>query len=506
MYNNSGKTTIRSHCIFLLAPVWLLMISTSFGSDPDFEKNRIKPYDENNSYWQYQGKPVYLLGGNKVVNPFQMERHQLINYLDELESSGGNYFRNIMSDREPGNIRAFKRLDNGKYDLTQWNEDYWDGLRNMLKWSSERDMIVNLTFWDRFDHYDQVGHRDETREVLWKNSPWNPVNNVNYTIEESGLESAYVGHPITGINPFHQTPPMMEDLPVVLHFQERFVEKILDVSMEYGNVIYNMGNEHQLDLKDWDMYWGQFVRAYASTKGHKIETTAMFDHVIQRDGNWVPVEGFPPVIERNDLYTFIEGSKLGSQWTDPGETQYDAAIDLIRNTAEVERRPVNAVKVRTQNITYNAQERLWRLLMAGFAALSHHRAYLEGTTRDGWPIGGLAMTELAKTNIQSMRIFTDLITPWESAPRQDLLSDRDKDEAYLMAKEGYMYGLYFPKGTGSAGLDLRNSEKPFKIQWIDIGKGQVVLESEIRGGDVISIETPHQAEYGWAGAITVLNE
>ena len=470
------------------------------GSKTDGNK-RIKPYHKNNSYWQYKGMPVYLLGGNKVVNPFQLEQQELLNYMDELQAIGGNYFRNVMSDREPGNIKAFKKAENGKYDLTQWNEDYWDGLRNMLQWSYERDIIVNLTFWDRFDHYDQIGHRDISREVLWINSPWNPVNNVNYTMEESGLDSTYAAHPITGINPFHQSVPGMKDLPVVLHFQQKFIEKILDLSLDYGNVIYNMGNEHQLDLMQWDMYWVQFVRDNASAKGYEIETTAMFDHVIHEDGEWVGVDGFSPIIEDKEFFTFVEGSKVGSQWTDPGEAQYDAAIELIRHTNEVEIRPVNAVKVRTQNIVYNAQERLWRPLMAGFAALSHHRDYLEGLTPDGWPIGGLALTDMAKTNIQAMRIFTDLIVPWESLPRQDLLSDREEDEAYLMANEGSMYGIYFPKGKGSVGLDLTNYEKTFKLKWIDIGNGQVVMESEINGESVISIETPYNVKYGWACTI-----
>ena len=475
------------------------------GYKTDDGNKRIKPYHKNKSYWQYKGNPVYLLGGNKVVNPFQLEQQVLLHYMDELQASGGNYFRNVMSDREPGNMKAFKKAENGKYDLTQWNEDFWDGLRNMLQWSYERDIIVNLTFWDRFDHYDQIGHRDISREVLWINSPWNPVNNVNYTMEESGLDSTYAAHPITGINPFHQSVPEMKDLSVVLHFQQKFIEKILDLSLSYDNVIYNIGNEHQLDLMQWDMYWVQFVREYASAKGHEIETTAMFDHVIHEDGEWVGVDGFSPIIEDKEFFTFVEGSKVGSQWTDPGEAQYDAAIELIQHTNEVEIRPVNAVKVRTQNIVYNAQERLWRPLMAGFAALSHHRDYLEGLTPDGWPIGGLALTDMAKTNIQAMRIFTNLIVPWESVPRQDLLSDREEDEAYLLAKEGSMYGIYFPKGKGSVGLDMQNFQKSFIMRWVDIGNGKVVLETEIKGGNVLSIETPYDADFGWACAIVALD-
>ena len=70
----------------------------------------------------------------------------------------------------------------------------------------------------------------------------------------------------------------------------------------------------------------------------------------------------------------MEGSKVGSRWTEKGQTQYDVAVGLIRDTNAKQVRPVNAVKVRTQKIVKHAQERLWRPLMAGFASLSHHRA------------------------------------------------------------------------------------------------------------------------------------
>ncbi|MEX2564463.1 MAG: hypothetical protein WD431_00810 [Cyclobacteriaceae bacterium] len=115
------KNTYKYRMDYLF-PIWIIFILTLLGCNN--ENGRIKPYDENRSYWQYKGKPVYLLGGNKVVNPFQMNQQELKTYLDELNSVGGNYFRNVMSDRETGNVKAFKKSESGKYDLTQWNEAY----------------------------------------------------------------------------------------------------------------------------------------------------------------------------------------------------------------------------------------------------------------------------------------------------------------------------------------------------------------------------------------------
>jgi hypothetical protein len=72
----------------------------------------IRPYVENPFYWQYKGKPVFLLGGtwqdNLFNHPDGLEEH-----LDKLVACGGNYIRNTMSHRNEGNVFAFAE-NNGK--------------------------------------------------------------------------------------------------------------------------------------------------------------------------------------------------------------------------------------------------------------------------------------------------------------------------------------------------------------------------------------------------------
>lgn len=58
-------------------------------------EDRIQPYAANSRYWQYQGKPVLLLGGTKDDNLFQIP--DLEAHLDLLASVGGNCIRNTMS-------------------------------------------------------------------------------------------------------------------------------------------------------------------------------------------------------------------------------------------------------------------------------------------------------------------------------------------------------------------------------------------------------------------------
>ena len=88
----------------------------------DFERNRIKPYVKNPRYWQYKEEPVVLIGGTKEDNLFQIP--DLREHLDLLQSVGGNYIRNTMSSRDPGNVFPYSAR-NGKYNLNSWKDEYW---------------------------------------------------------------------------------------------------------------------------------------------------------------------------------------------------------------------------------------------------------------------------------------------------------------------------------------------------------------------------------------------
>jgi hypothetical protein len=488
-----------SHVLLLMAAIVLNTVGVSRLSAEDKNAGRIKPYAKNPCYWQYEGKPVMLLGGNKWDAPFFV--HDQKSVYDDLQAAGGNYLRYILKQRQGDSgqvtklvrIFPFRRLSNGKYDLNQWSDDYWNRFSSGLRMCEDREIIAQITLWDRFDFY-----REE-----WEISPWNPKNNVNYTSSESGLANSYPTHPWTDTNPFMRTVPTMQNNAAVLDFQKKLIGKMISIALNHNNVLYNMANEGNPGQEKWDLWWCDFIRSEASAAGKIIYTTTMFDK-----------QDWGPVLNTPSTYTYVEGSKVGSRWTERGQTQYDVAIGLINGTNAKQVRPVNAVKVRTQKIVKHAQERLWRPLMAGFAALSHHRTtdgtYTAGGPRSGddnhasntYLHGGLGLERGARNDIKAMRAFTAVVVPWETVPRQDLLTDRTSDEAYLRAKVGEVYGVYFVD-TGSVGLKLGGVSGTFRLRWIDIAKGVYTgAEQMVTAGSTVTITTPGSTTGGWAAVIT----
>lgn len=102
----------------------------------------------------------------------------------------------------------------------------------MLQLTSERDIIVQIEIWDRFDH-----SRNE-----WLTDPYNPGNNINYSYADTGLDSLYPSHPGRNEQPFFYSVPKLNNNTVILKYQQAFVGKILSISLEYDNVLYCIDN------------------------------------------------------------------------------------------------------------------------------------------------------------------------------------------------------------------------------------------------------------------------
>lgn len=161
------------------------------------------------------GEPVVLIGGSDDDNLFQWTGRQLTDHLDLLVSVGSNYLINTMSDRDSGSVYAFEMDKDNKYDLDKWNDEYWRRLTFFLDETSKRGIIVQLTLWDKFDI---------SSSKRWKIHPWNPDNNINM---ESGTWN--------GVRDFYAS--VSENNKTGLSYQQKFIDKLLSISLKYGNIL-----------------------------------------------------------------------------------------------------------------------------------------------------------------------------------------------------------------------------------------------------------------------------
>jgi len=445
----------------------LLMASACHAAEGD---GRIQPYEDNPRYWQYRGEPVLLLGGSETDHIFLLD--DLEQHLDDIARAGGNYVRCTMSQREGLDLKPHRRGDDGKFDLNEWNTDYWERFSNCLTWCKERDIIIQIEVWDRFDY-----SRD-----MWQHSPWRPDNNVNYTGEESGLAAEYPDHPGRNAQPFFFTTPQQRNNPVLLPYQQRFVEKMLSYSLRHDHVLYCMDNETSGE-EEWGAYWAEFIQDKAVDAGKKICVTEMWD-------DWdIKATRHLRTLDHPERYQFADVSQNNQI---KGQDHWDNFQHVRRHIAD-NPRPLNTVK------TYGADggrfgdnqdglERWWRHVIGGAAGARFHR-----------PDAGLGLTNPAVCSLKAARKLESIIKLWDVEPANELLSDRDENEAYVTAAPGTLYALYFPRG-GSVGLDLMDHPGTYKVQWIEIATGEWAGEDELAGGATVHVRAPGDGH--WVVAIT----
>ena len=165
----------------------------------------LKPFAANPWYWSHDEKPLLLLGGSDDDNLFQWPEDKLIAQLDRIKAAGGNVVRNTMSDRKDKGFEVypFLQLEDEKYDLGQWNPEYWKRFERFLKETAKRGIFVQIEIWDRFDYTDN--RKNDSRR--WQSHPYAPKNNINYSAEESTFAARYPDHPGSNKQPFFFTTP-----------------------------------------------------------------------------------------------------------------------------------------------------------------------------------------------------------------------------------------------------------------------------------------------------------
>ena len=430
----------------LLCVMFLLSSSNfSYAAPPETPKRNamcIQPYAANPAYWQYDGKLTVLLGGSVEDNLFQIP--DLEAELELLAASGGNYIRNTLSSRDEGNVWFFKQNADGKYDLNQYNDEYYKRLETMLELTYARGIIVQYEMWDRFDY---------ARDV-WERNPFRPVNNVNYSVEESGLKNNYPEHPGNNANPFFRSIPKRDNNQLVLKYQQMHMDRVLELSLNYPNVLYCMDNETRAN-PEWGAYWSTYIKDKAKEKGVIVQTTEMWD-------DWdLTADRHRQTFDHPELYSFIDTSQNNQK---KGQVHWDN-LQWVRKYLKENNlvRPINHVKDYGADGGHfgddqDAVERFWRTLVGGGASIRFHR-----------PTHGLGLNAKAQANIKSARQFADHFDLTNAAPGNDpaIITEFESNEAFLSRIPGKRIAVYFPR-KGAVNISLPDGEKATKLRWLNI--------------------------------------
>ncbi|OQY15065.1 MAG: hypothetical protein B6I32_08130 [Desulfobacterium sp. 4572_20] len=220
----------------------------------------IQLYPENPHYFLFNGKALALITSAEHYGAVLNLDFDYRTYLKTLSEDGMNYTRiftgsyleiagesfgiqnNTLAPKKDRIITPWAKVETsqngyGKYDLSTWNESYFERLKDFMTVAEEYGIFVEVSLFSSI-------YRDEH----WDICPQNPANNINISDEVNRRDAQTLNN------------------GSLLSYQVGFVRKMVKELNEYDNVffeiqnepwadhahaVYNIVNKEELKANDW---------------------------------------------------------------------------------------------------------------------------------------------------------------------------------------------------------------------------------------------------------------
>ncbi len=221
----------------LLLTIIIFIANLTLKGQSNREPIRLHP--QNPHYFQYQGRPTVLITSAEHYGAVLNSDFDYETYLETLHQDNLNYTRifvgsyveiegsfniqhNTLAPATGKFLAPWKRVDQEglyqgerKFDLSQWNPDYFDRLERFIQKADELGIIVEVTFFC-----------STYQDASWERNPFNPANNVNTLPQNLARKKSNT-----------------LDNGELTIFQKRLVEKIVSELNGYDNLFYEIQNE-----------------------------------------------------------------------------------------------------------------------------------------------------------------------------------------------------------------------------------------------------------------------
>ena len=141
-------------------------------------------------------------------------------------------------------------LDGGaKFDITQFNQSYFDRIRQRIIEAGDRGFYVSVMLFNGWSVTSSKSSRPLSDP--WEGHPLNLANNVNGI--DGDLNNDGKGTEVHELN-------------TLTGLQEAFVKKMIDTVNDLDNVLYEVSNESHSGSAAWQYHMIDIIRSYESNK------------------------------------------------------------------------------------------------------------------------------------------------------------------------------------------------------------------------------------------------
>jgi hypothetical protein len=412
-------------------------------------------------------KAIYVTGSHTWNSLLDMgrsdppEAFDFNGYLDFLERHGHNFIRLWAWDSSVWDTRANAKLGkdfvhnvaplpwaragrgtalDGKpgFDLTRFNDAYFDRLRNRVRAAGRRGIYVSVMLFEGWGLMHGNRGRAAPAGWAWRSHPFNPANNVNQvTIAGADEISGKV----------HQGGNARANA-----LQAAYIRRVVDAVNEFDNVLYEVINEG--GEKEWDWWVVQTIREYQ--RGRRRQ------HLVGITGHGA--ERLPSMLASP------------ADWISPGR-----ADGYAEEPAAWGAEPRKVSILDTDHIwgVGGTAEWVWKSFLRG-----HNPIFMD--PYDGHVLGQPSdpRWEPIRTAMGHTRRLAERVNLAAMRPANDIAST-----GYCLAHAGKEYLIYVPD-RGKVTVDLSSAAGDMTVEWLDAASGKTVGALRTRGGQHQELEAP----------------
>jgi hypothetical protein len=455
------------HLVLLLSIVALGLSACDFSRS----EKPIALHPDNPHYFLYQNKPEILITSGEHYGAVLNLDFDYVTYLEELSKNNLNLTRtftgvyleppgafnierNTLAPSPAKFICPWARSETpgyvsggNKFDLTQWNEEYFKRLKDFVGEAEKRKIVVELALFCPFYEDSQ-----------WKLSPMNASNNVN-NVGPNDRTHVYTLDKSNGLVEVH----------------DALVRKIVNELKDYSNLIYEICNEPYWGgvTMEWQHHIASLIEKEEKdfSNQHLISQNIANDRLLIKDPHpAVSIFNFhyayPPVAVAQNFHF---NKAIGDN-----ETGFDGNADS----------------------TYRREG--WSFILAGgslynnldysFTPESENGTAQYPTTQPG---GG---TPALRKQLNHLKNFITSFDFLKMKPDSTLVSVLPVNKkAYTLSEPGRQYAIYI-FGRGPITFDLAVPEGGYSVQFLDPLTGQLSKRQPLNAKGKVSLTTPRFME------------
>lgn len=454
----------------------------------------IRLHPVNNRYFIFRGKPIVLVTTTEHYGAVSNAVFNYEAYLDMLSSYGFNLSRIVVLLRETATefkgflgyqntlcphtedyIGPWKRskipgcFDGGnKFDLNEWNEDFFIRLKDFCSKAGEKGIIIEVTFFSQY--------YTNKEDSPWSLSPLNPTNNTT-------------GEGASAYNRFTS----LENRQLVVR-QEELARKVVAELEEFDNIYYEVCNEppypvegeteelpedHQSVLGEkaiskWQNYIASVVidAEKGFTNKHMVAVCDPHENICF-DKFSIYNYHYKNGMEKGIKHHYRHGKPLAFDETLTGIVSWNRELDFGARRKEA-----------------------WEFFMKGCSVYDYLDFTIAtddpgGEGRAEFPGGYYYDGTMLRLYLKFLKIFFDSIDFINMKPDNSVIKNySDTAKVYALVEKGKTYALYID-GSALKYVTLELVEGIYRAEWYSPITGEVdKIEDNITGGRDVVLELP----------------